>query len=219
MIIILWFAQAIIDSIEGRARTKCGYATIHNVNDPLESNTLEDRMESFFLAETLKYLYLLFDNKNPLHSTAPTTAGGPFVLTTQAHIFRRIQSAESAALENLATLRAVLLGEAGDSLHESDSGGDAQRLGTRAAALQRWISGAWKQLSGSGSDLDGGNEEGLLLDDSDIDETNATTALAAEEVRQWKCAPVHWRQRLSGAMQPIERALLDDFVAGGSLIT
>jgi len=34
---------------------RCGYATIHNVQD----KSLEDRMESFFLSETCKYLYLV----------------------------------------------------------------------------------------------------------------------------------------------------------------
>lgn len=38
-------------------------------------------MESFFLSETLKYLFLLFDEDNPLH--AP---GAEFVFTTQGHI-------------------------------------------------------------------------------------------------------------------------------------
>ena len=31
-------------------------------------HTLDNRMESFFLAETIKYLYLLFDPTNPLLS-------------------------------------------------------------------------------------------------------------------------------------------------------
>ena len=34
---------------------RCGYATLHNVRD----KTQEDRMESFFLSETSKYLYLV----------------------------------------------------------------------------------------------------------------------------------------------------------------
>ena len=33
----------------------CGYATVHNVLDM----SLEDRMESFFLSETCKYLFLV----------------------------------------------------------------------------------------------------------------------------------------------------------------
>ena len=38
-------------------KTKCGYAHMGDVS----TQELEDKMESFFLAETLKYLYLLFD--------------------------------------------------------------------------------------------------------------------------------------------------------------
>jgi len=42
------------------------YATVKNAKD----HTLEDRMESFFLAETTKYLYLLFDPDNFIHGNA-----------------------------------------------------------------------------------------------------------------------------------------------------
>ncbi|CAH8548116.1 unnamed protein product [Heterobilharzia americana] len=45
------------------ARTSCGFATVSDVT----KHTLEDRMESFFLAETTKYLYLLFDENNFIH--------------------------------------------------------------------------------------------------------------------------------------------------------
>ena len=34
---------------------RCGYATLHDVFDKSQ----EDRMESFFLSETCKYLYLV----------------------------------------------------------------------------------------------------------------------------------------------------------------
>uniref|UniRef100_A0A0K0DCR3 alpha-1,2-Mannosidase n=1 Tax=Angiostrongylus cantonensis TaxID=6313 RepID=A0A0K0DCR3_ANGCA len=54
----------IVDAIEHSAKTSCGYATINNVED----HSIEDRMESFFLAETTKYLYLLFDPENFLHN-------------------------------------------------------------------------------------------------------------------------------------------------------
>lgn len=46
-----------ISDLQKYARKQCGFATIHNLN--IMSN--DDRMESFFLSETLKYLYLLFD--------------------------------------------------------------------------------------------------------------------------------------------------------------
>ena len=41
-------------------RTECGYAGVLDVEDL----TLDDQMPSFFLSETLKYLYLLFDEVN-----------------------------------------------------------------------------------------------------------------------------------------------------------
>lgn len=38
----------------------------------MNDHTLENRMESFFLAETTKYLFLLFDTQNWLHNTGGT---------------------------------------------------------------------------------------------------------------------------------------------------
>ncbi|RUS81987.1 hypothetical protein EGW08_010256 [Elysia chlorotica] len=83
----------ILEGIEQGARTSCGYATVKDVRD----HRLEDRMESFFLAETAKYLYLLFDPDNFLHETGSrgeirrTPGGlcvlgaGGFVFNTEAH--------------------------------------------------------------------------------------------------------------------------------------
>lgn len=49
--------ERILNDLEKFSRTPCGYVGIRSVV------TMEhgDRMESFFLSETLKYLYLLFD--------------------------------------------------------------------------------------------------------------------------------------------------------------
>lgn len=38
-------------------------------------------MESFFLSETCKYLYLLFDEENPVHKS-----GNKFMFTTEGHV-------------------------------------------------------------------------------------------------------------------------------------
>lgn len=54
---------------------------------------LQDRMESFFLAETTKYLYLLFDPDNFLHGNAETldhslnctTHSQSYIFNTEAH--------------------------------------------------------------------------------------------------------------------------------------
>lgn len=45
----------ILQSLNNITRAECGYATVHSVLD----KSLEDRMESFFLSETCKYLYLV----------------------------------------------------------------------------------------------------------------------------------------------------------------
>lgn len=52
--------QLFLESIERHTRTKCGYATVADVN----TMALVDTMPSFFLSETCKYLYLLFDDGN-----------------------------------------------------------------------------------------------------------------------------------------------------------
>ncbi|KAF5396436.1 ER degradation enhancing alpha-mannosidase like protein 2 [Paragonimus heterotremus] len=53
----------VLTSIEHVTRTSCGYATIKDV----QTHKLDNRMESFFLSETTKYLYLLFDEDNFLN--------------------------------------------------------------------------------------------------------------------------------------------------------
>ncbi|XP_068228377.1 ER degradation-enhancing alpha-mannosidase-like protein 2 [Palaemon carinicauda] len=90
---LLKMGADIVRSIQHSAKTSCGYATVKNVND----HTLDNRMESFFLAETTKYLYLLFDRENWLHNTGSSgivmdvkgrscilEAGG-YIFNTEAH--------------------------------------------------------------------------------------------------------------------------------------
>ncbi|KAL0582475.1 hypothetical protein ABG067_007655 [Albugo candida] len=66
----------IVESIENHCKTDCGYASVKNV----EAKSLKDEMPSFFLAETCKYLYLLFN-------TSSFIRNGNFVFTTEAHPF------------------------------------------------------------------------------------------------------------------------------------
>ncbi|KAF8076303.1 alpha mannosidase-like protein [Lyophyllum atratum] len=60
-----------------RAKVDCGLVGIQD----LRTNRRDDRMESFALSETLKYLYLLFDEENVLHSDDSN-----YVFTTEGHI-------------------------------------------------------------------------------------------------------------------------------------
>ena len=70
--------KEILTSLNKLTRATCGYGTIHDV----ETQTLEDRQESFFLSETCKYLYLLFDTDNPVN-----TMSERYVFTTEGHVF------------------------------------------------------------------------------------------------------------------------------------
>ncbi|GLB33724.1 putative glycosyl hydrolase 47 family protein [Lyophyllum shimeji] len=60
-----------------RAKVDCGLTGIQD----LRTNKRDDRMESFALSETLKYLYLLFDEENLVHSDDSN-----YVFTTEGHI-------------------------------------------------------------------------------------------------------------------------------------
>lgn len=65
-----------VHSLQKHAKTKCGYATIADI----ETKEQEDNMPSFFLSETCKYLILLFD-------TSHFYRNGNYVMTTEAHPF------------------------------------------------------------------------------------------------------------------------------------
>ena len=89
---LLEVGEDILKSIQYSAKTSCGYASIKNVRD----HRKQDTMESFFLAETTKYLYLLFDPDNFLNSdggygTVFETQNGEciiessYIFNTEAH--------------------------------------------------------------------------------------------------------------------------------------
>ncbi|BFG01100.1 ER degradation-enhancing alpha-mannosidase-like protein 2 [Drosophila madeirensis] len=90
---LLELGERVLESLEFSAKTKCGYATIRNVL----THEKENRMESFFLAETSKYLYLLFDSDNFLHSDGGqgelldtgenvcVVQAGAYIFNTEAH--------------------------------------------------------------------------------------------------------------------------------------
>lgn len=67
----------IFQAFEKYSKLKEGYATITNV-DNVHHVTYVDKMESFFLAETLKYLFLLFSDDSVLPMDK-------WVFNTEAH--------------------------------------------------------------------------------------------------------------------------------------
>ncbi|KAK3585437.1 hypothetical protein CHS0354_020155 [Potamilus streckersoni] len=85
---LLQIGVDMLESIEHSTKTKCGYATVKDVR----THRLENRMESFFLAETTKYLYLLFDPDNFIHSnggsgTVIQTPNGECIIDAGGYIF------------------------------------------------------------------------------------------------------------------------------------
>lgn len=72
----LYVGEMVMKDINRRCRTECGFAGIQNV----VTGELSDRMESFFLGETTKYLYLLYDDDHPLNSL-----DAAYVFTTEGH--------------------------------------------------------------------------------------------------------------------------------------
>jgi mannosyl-oligosaccharide alpha-1,2-mannosidase len=73
------WGRDIMNAYEKHCRVEGGYTGVNDVRNP--GNTRNDSQESFFLAETLKYLYLLFasDDVLPLDE---------FVFNTEAHPIR-----------------------------------------------------------------------------------------------------------------------------------
>lgn len=67
----------IFQSFENYTRQADGYSSIRDVRNK-DHVQARDKMESYFLAETLKYFYLLFEKKNlfPFHQ---------WIFNTEAH--------------------------------------------------------------------------------------------------------------------------------------
>lgn len=72
----LHVGEMVLRDIKRRCWTKCGWAGLQDVRN----GELTDRMESFFLGETAKYLFLLYDPDHPLNGL-----DAPFVFSTEGH--------------------------------------------------------------------------------------------------------------------------------------
>jgi mannosyl-oligosaccharide alpha-1,2-mannosidase len=79
---VTWMEKGwrMFEAIMKATRTEVGHSAIDDVRD--KEPVQVDEMESFWVAETLKYFYLLF-------STPDTISLDEWVLNTEAHPFRR----------------------------------------------------------------------------------------------------------------------------------
>ena len=74
------WAWRLFESMDSHLKTAYGHANIRDVSN---KNSLADRMESFWIAETLKYLYLTFDTDDVIDIDQ-------YVFNTEAHPLRII---------------------------------------------------------------------------------------------------------------------------------
>ncbi|OWB72099.1 hypothetical protein B5S31_g1801 [[Candida] boidinii] len=76
--IFLKIGQSILIQLRNEFLSPCGFSGIDNI----KYNLKKDRMESFVLSETLKYLYLLFDEHNFTHKF-----NSNLIFSTEGHPF------------------------------------------------------------------------------------------------------------------------------------
>jgi Glycosyl hydrolase family 47 len=79
----------VFQSIEKYCKTEAGYGSLGNVQDT--TGRPRDKMESFFLAETLKYLYLLQDPDTQVDIL------NKHVFNTEAHPMRIFPAIDASA--------------------------------------------------------------------------------------------------------------------------
>lgn len=72
----LHVGEMVLRDVKRRCWSKCGWSGIQDVR----TGERNDRMESFFLGETAKYLFLLFTPDHPLNKL-----DAPFVFSTEGH--------------------------------------------------------------------------------------------------------------------------------------
>ncbi|KAJ5979954.1 hypothetical protein N7481_007252 [Penicillium waksmanii] len=72
----LHVGEMVLRDIKRRCWTQCGWAGLRNV----QTGEMIDRMESFFLGETAKYMFLLFTPDHPLNKI-----DAPWVFNTEGH--------------------------------------------------------------------------------------------------------------------------------------
>ncbi|GAA5882976.1 hypothetical protein JCM16303_006771 [Sporobolomyces ruberrimus] len=105
----LSIAEQVLHDINNRTRVECGFAAILN----LETGQLEDKMPSFVTSETLKYLYLTFDEDSPFLKD-----DSAFVFTTEGH---PLEIPQSPLVHRRSLLKSTVLGTSESNSTTNDS--------------------------------------------------------------------------------------------------
>uniref|UniRef100_A0A671Q5R6 alpha-1,2-Mannosidase n=1 Tax=Sinocyclocheilus anshuiensis TaxID=1608454 RepID=A0A671Q5R6_9TELE len=130
--------QSIVEKLNTHARVPCGFAAVQDVR----TGTHEDRMDSFFLAEMFKYLYLLFSEKTQLPIDIDD-----YIFTTEAHLLPVSLSTTQASCHTNNTVREP-------QAHKDDlfsySCPSAQTLFPNNPTFAKTIRDSYKYLTGLG---------------------------------------------------------------------
>lgn len=102
-----WAADFALHKLERVTRAECGYASLSELKPQTTGSVnssigvrLMDEMPSYFLSETLKYLYLTFDEDNLLHRDDDRQ----WIFTTEAHPIHNVpRKKTSSSLSSTAT--------------------------------------------------------------------------------------------------------------------
>ncbi|EGC39812.1 hypothetical protein DICPUDRAFT_91147 [Dictyostelium purpureum] len=86
--IFVRMGKDLVWTLNNLTTTKCGHANVLDV----ETHQLDDRMESFFLSETCKYLFLLFNTEDNFNNNFNNSNPNPIdmesiIFNTEGHIF------------------------------------------------------------------------------------------------------------------------------------
>ncbi|KAJ2716783.1 hypothetical protein H4R19_000430 [Coemansia spiralis] len=82
--------EMVLRDLNELMRTQCGFTAMEDVR----THALEERMDSFVLSETFKYLYLLFDDDNPLHRLHSN-----HVFTTEGHVLLPLSAVRPGSMQ------------------------------------------------------------------------------------------------------------------------
>lgn len=90
----MWNADFFLNELDDTAKTRCGYAAVKGISSLTDRRalTIFDEMPSFFLSETLKYLYLTFNSDNPIDSDNERA----WIFTTEAHPFHSVSAVKTS---------------------------------------------------------------------------------------------------------------------------
>ncbi|XP_072228295.1 ER degradation-enhancing alpha-mannosidase-like protein 3 isoform X2 [Leuresthes tenuis] len=130
--------QSIVEKLDAYARVPCGFAAVQDVRTGMH----EDRMDSFFLAEMFKYLYLLFSEKSQLPIDIDE-----YIFTTEAHLLPVSLSTTQATCQGNATRTAPVSQDEDLFTHSCPS---AETLFPNNPSFAKTIRDGYKYLTGVG---------------------------------------------------------------------